>query len=37
VARANTVWVGDMTYLPTGQGWLYLAVVIDLFGRRIVG
>jgi transposase InsO family protein len=37
VARANTVWVGDMTYIPTGEGWLYLAVVLDLFSRRIVG
>jgi transposase InsO family protein len=37
VAAANTVWVGDMTYIPTGEGWLYLAVVLDLFSRRIVG
>jgi transposase InsO family protein len=37
VAQANTVWVGDMTYIPTGEGWLYLAVVLDLFSRRIVG
>jgi len=37
VDRANTVWVGDMTYIPTGEGWLYLAVVLDLFSRRIVG
>ncbi len=37
VARANTVWAGDMTYIPTEQGWLYLAVVLDLFSRRIVG
>jgi len=37
VATANTVWVGDMTYIPTGEGWLYLAVVLDLFSRRIVG
>jgi putative transposase len=34
---ANTVWAGDMTYIPTGEGWLYLAVVLDLFSRRIVG
>jgi transposase InsO family protein len=33
----NTVWVGDMTYIPTGEGWLFLAVVLDLFSRRIVG
>jgi putative transposase len=37
VARANTVWAGDMTYIPTREGWLYLAVVLDLFSRRIVG
>ena len=37
VAAANIVWVGDMTYIPTGEGWLYLAVVLDLFSRRIVG
>src|SRR5215218_1974255 len=33
----NQVWVADITYLPTRQGWLYLAVVLDLFGRRVVG
>jgi putative transposase len=37
VAAANTVWAGDMTYIPTGEGWQYLAVVLDLFSRRIVG
>ena len=37
VAAPNTVWVGDMTYIATGEGWLYLAVVLDLFSRRIVG
>jgi putative transposase len=37
VAAANTVWAGDMTYIPTHEGWLYLAVVLDLFSRRIVG
>ena len=37
VAAANTVWVGDMTYIATDEGWLYLAVVLDLFSRRIVG
>ena len=30
-------WVTDITYIPTGEGWLYLAVVLDLFSRRIVG
>lgn len=33
----NTVWAGDITYIPTGKGWLYLAIVIDLCSRRIVG
>ena len=33
----NRVWVGDITYLRTTQGWLYLAVFIDLFSRRVVG
>ena len=37
VDRPNTVWVGDITYLWTAEGWLYLAVVLDLFSRRIVG
>ncbi len=37
VAQPNTAWVTDMTYLWTAQGWLYLAVVIDLFSRRVVG
>lgn len=33
----NEVWAGDVTYLRTGEGWMYLAVVMDLFSRRIVG
>lgn len=33
----NRVWVADITYLPTKEGWLYLAVVLDLFARRVVG
>jgi len=37
VAKPNTAWVTDMTYLWTAQGWLYLAVIIDLFLRRVVG
>ena len=37
VAQPNTAWVTDMTYIWTPQGWLYLAVVIDLFSRRVVG
>lgn len=37
VAIPNTVWVSDITYLPTRDGWLYLCVIIDLFDRKIVG
>ena len=33
----NQKWVGDITYIWTMEGWLYLAVVIDLFSRRVVG
>jgi transposase InsO family protein len=33
----NVVWVGDITYIETREGWLYLAVLIDLFSRRVVG
>ena len=33
----NRVWCSDITYIATRQGWLYLAVVIDLFSRRVVG
>lgn len=33
----NEKWVADMTYIDTDEGWLYLAVVIDLFSRRVVG
>lgn len=35
--RANEVWAADITYVRTWEGWLYLAVVIDLFSRRVVG
>jgi transposase InsO family protein len=35
--RANRTWVADITYIPTRESWLYLAVVIDLFSRRVVG
>ena len=33
----NQKWVTDITYLPTSQGWVYLAVVLDLFSRKVVG
>jgi transposase InsO family protein len=33
----NEVWVADITYVPTGEGWLYVAIVVDLFARRGVG
>ncbi len=33
----NQKWVGDITYLGTDEGWLYLAVVIDLFSRQVIG
>jgi putative transposase len=36
-ARPGTVWLADITYLPTGEGWLYLAAVLDLATRKIVG
>lgn len=35
--RPNEVWAGDITFIPCGEKWLYLAVVIDLCSRRIVG
>ena len=37
VSHPNRAWVGDITYLRTIEGWLYLAVIIDLFSRRVVG
>jgi putative transposase len=33
----NEAWVVDITYVPTDEGWLYLAVVLDLFSRRVIG
>ena len=35
--RVNQAWVADITYIATGEGWLYLAVIMDLASRRIVG
>jgi len=37
VKELNRVWVSDITYIPTGEGWLYLATVLDLCSRKIVG
>jgi len=36
-AAPNEAWVADITYIPTGEGWLYLAAVEDLHSRRVVG
>lgn len=36
-SKANQVWSTDITYLPTRQGWVYLAIVMDLYSRKIVG
>src|SRR5215475_5945623 len=36
-AASNRVWLADITYIPTAEGWLYLAAVMDLFSRKIVG
>jgi putative transposase len=35
--RPDQVWLPDITYIPTGEGWLYLAVILDLFTRKVVG
>ncbi len=37
VAEPNQVWTGDLTYIATDESWLFLAVVIDLFSRKVVG
>jgi transposase InsO family protein len=37
IDRPNAVWVSDITYIATEEGWLYLATTLDLFSRRIVG
>ena len=37
VAAPNRAWVGDITYVRTHEGWLYVATLIDLFSRRVVG
>jgi putative transposase len=33
----NQIWVADITYVPTAQGWVYVAAILDLYSRRIVG
>jgi putative transposase len=37
VPVANRVWVSDLTYIPTAEGWLYLCTILDLHSRRVVG
>lgn len=37
VRKRSSVWCGDITYIPTREGWLYLATYLDLFSRKIVG
>jgi putative transposase len=34
---SNEVWMADITYIPTDEGWLYLASIMDLYTRKIVG
>lgn len=36
-SRPNEIWITDITYIPTGEGWLFLAAEIDLFSRRVLG
>jgi transposase InsO family protein len=36
-AKANPTWVSDITYIRTGSGWLYLAAVLDLYSRKVIG
>ena len=35
--KPNIAWVSDITYIKTGEGWLYLCVIIDLYGRKVIG
>jgi len=37
VAKPNRVWVGDVTYVATRNGWLYLAILLDLYSRKVIG
>ncbi|WP_242651712.1 IS3-like element ISCce3 family transposase [Ruminiclostridium cellulolyticum] len=36
-SRPNQIWVADITYIPTDEGWLYLAAIVDLYNRKVVG
>ncbi len=36
-SKPNQVWLADLTYIPTGEGWLYMAAIMDLHTRKIVG
>ena len=37
VDQPNRVWVSDISYIATGEGWLYLCIIMDLFARKIIG
>ena len=37
VEAPDRTWVGDITYIPTDEGWLYLAILLDLYNREVVG
>lgn len=37
VSKPNTVWVSDITYIATQEGWVYVVVILDLFSRKVVG
>ncbi len=35
--QPNQIWAGDVTFIPTQQGWLYLAILLDLYSRKVIG
>ena len=37
VTKPDKVWVGDVTFIPTRNGWLYLAIILDLYSRKVIG